>query len=115
MIFTLANGGVGYMLGGFAVVCFILLTLAFITFLIGLAFRIKDKLMIKSDVPVVITPSESKVEAFVAPEIMAVISAAVFVAMQGREYKIVSIEAAAKDLSWAKAGRGEIFKSHKIR
>ncbi|MFI3290794.1 MAG: OadG family protein [Opitutales bacterium] len=120
MMFTLANAtgepeGLGLMLVGFFVVCFILLSLAGVTALIGFAFKIKDKLMMKSDTPVVITPQESKVQAFVAPEIMAVISAAVFVAMQGNEYKIVSIEAAAKDLSWAKASRNDLFKSHKLR
>ncbi len=107
--------GAGFMLLGFFVVLFILLALAGVTAGIGYAFKIKDQLTLKSDAPIVFTPQESKVQAFVAPEIMAVISAAVYVAMQGNEYKIVSIQAAAKDLSWSEAGRREIFKSHKLR
>lgn len=54
-------------------------------------------------------------EAGPAPEIIAAISAAVHVVLQGKSHRIASIKAVEGQSNWAAEGRREHFSSHRVR
>ncbi|MDF9828117.1 Na+-transporting methylmalonyl-CoA/oxaloacetate decarboxylase gamma subunit [Ereboglobus sp. PH5-5] len=51
----------------------------------------------------------------IAPEVIAVISASIHVALAGRRHRVLTINAAAHGNEWAAEGRRDIFRSHRVR
>lgn len=107
---------------GFIMVCIVLWGLAGITQIVGFLFHAADKAQAKKQADAAIVAEAKKVLATQsgAPKpnlsaggedsrILAVISAAVFAAMEGAKYRILSVKPAEHDASWAQSGRQSIF------
>lgn len=99
-----------YQLTGFLVVVFTLGALAFMVWLLGKFFvRAKGREAKPESHPAANTDEE------ISGPVLAAISAAVAVALEGRHFVIYDVSAASGTSRWSTEGRRAIYRSHKLR
>jgi Na+-transporting methylmalonyl-CoA/oxaloacetate decarboxylase gamma subunit len=99
-----------FILIGFTLVMVVLSLLWFMTFITSLFF--KQKTVTTAPVQTISTPV-ADISGKLDPRIVAVISAAVHTALDGKSFNVVSISPASG--TWSAEGRRQIFASHRLR
>ena len=104
---------IAFQLTGLVVVFSALIAIWVMLEIVGRFFRNR------APVPVVVAqPAATPVvsaDAGTEPQIIAAISAAVHIVLQGKPHRIASIKVIEGQPSWAAEGRGEHFSSHRVR
>jgi hypothetical protein len=98
-----------YQLTGFLVVVFTLGSIAILVWIIGKIFTAAGS---KSVVAAPATPSEPETE--IPGPVLAAISAAVSVALEGRHFVVYEVAPAGR-AAWSAEGRRAIYRSHQLR
>ena len=99
-----------YQLTGFLVVLFTLGTLAVMVWLLGKVFvRAETRKAGPEEQPALENEDE------IPGPVLAAISAAVAVALEGRHFLIYDVSAAGGTSRWSAEGRRSIYRSHKLR